>query len=485
MEGCIHFPITKELTNTLVYHAKDHALAMGITMRQKEDAFSQEKVTYPPITLLASPVPRHCFLSAERIQIDFNSLMHHVAHDYDFLRECLKDTVKVDEFTRSLWDIYETVKAEGIAQPISLALNRSDYMFHREKGSPLDGLASISIKQVEFNTMASSFGGLCTRLSKHHAYMSHILNDHGYDISKDHFPVNEAVEGLAEGIVCAWEQYGRANAIVLFMVEEKERNVYDQRWIEYAIKDQNSKVKVVRKSLQQLQNHVVIDANKNMLLDGEEVAVVYFRMTYHPSHFLSKEDWVMRLLIERSRAIKCPSVHYFLAGTKKVQQMLACPQHLSRFIKDPDVRLQVQDTFVGQYSLNLGSEGDEAVAMARKNPEGYVVKPQREGGGNNTFGADIPVLLKNLETSEERNAYILMERINPATHTAILLKPGDQDAKPEEVVSELGIFGIVVGSADNIILNKQRGHILRTKTSGTDEGGVAAGFAALDSPYLV
>lgn len=34
-------------------------------------------------------------------------------------------------------------------------------------------------------------------------------------------------------------------------------------------------------------------------------------------------------------------------------------------------------------------------------------------------------------------------------------------------------------------MNKQQGHILRTKTLGTDEGGVAAGFAALDSPYLI
>ena len=38
---------------------------------------------------------------------------------------------------------------------------------------------------------------------------------------------------------------------------------------------------------------------------------------------------------------------------------------------------------------------------------------------------------------------------------------------------------------DDLIMNKQQGHILRTKTLGTDEGGVAAGFAALDSPYLI
>lgn len=34
------------------------------------------------------------------------------------------------------------------------------------------------------------------------------------------------------------------------------------------------------------------------------------------------------------------------------------------------------------------------------------------------------------------------------------------------------------------MLNKEAGHLLRTKISNSDEGGVAAGFAVLDSPYL-
>jgi glutathione synthase len=33
-------------------------------------------------------------------------------------------------------------------------------------------------------------------------------------------------------------------------------------------------------------------------------------------------------------------------------------------------------------------------------------------------------------------------------------------------------------------INEDGGHLLRTKTASSDEGGVAAGFAVLDSPYL-
>jgi len=52
-------------------------------------------------------------------------------------------------------------------------------------------------------------------------------------------------------------------------------------------------------------------------------------------------------------------------------------------------------------------------------------------------------------------------------------------------LSELGIFGYVIGDKTRILTNKQTGHTLRTKLSHVDEGGVSAGLGALDSVYLV
>ena len=49
-----------------------------------------------------------------------------------------------------------------------------------------------------------------------------------------------------------------------------------------------------------------------------EVAVVYYRAGYKPDDYPSEVEWNVRLLIERSLAIKCPTIHYHLAGTKKV-----------------------------------------------------------------------------------------------------------------------------------------------------------------------
>lgn len=54
-----------------------------------------------------------------------------------------------------------------------------------------------------------------------------------------------------------------------------------------------------------------------------------------------------------------------------------------------------------------------------------------------------------------------------------------------ESLSELGIYGTFVREGTNVLLNRQAGHLLRTKAATSDEGGVAAGFAVLDSPLLV
>src|SRR4051812_35893347 len=53
-------------------------------------------------------------------------------------------------------------------QPLSLGLFRSDYMVHWDTS---DEASVPHIKQVEFNTIASSFGGLSSQTSLLHKYV--------------------------------------------------------------------------------------------------------------------------------------------------------------------------------------------------------------------------------------------------------------------------------------------------------------------------
>jgi hypothetical protein len=55
-----------------------------------------------------------------------------------------------------------------------------------------------------------------------------------------------------------------------------------------------------------------------------------------------------------------------------------------------------------------GTAGAVRDAMAR--PEGYVLKPQREGGGNNLYG---DALAQRLSCTDDLAAFILMQRILP------------------------------------------------------------------------
>lgn len=138
--------------------------------------------------------------------------------------------------------------------------------------------------------------------------------------------------------------------------------------------------------------------------------------------------------------------------------------------------------FAKMYSLGCDEEGDTNARMAREHPADYVMKPQREGGGNNIYDEDIVVSLDRL-TREERSTYILMEKIRAPRFRTILIREGQ--SLEEDVISELGIFGVYLAHEEETILNQAAGHLLRTKAASVNEGGVASGFAVLDSPYLI
>ena len=84
-------------------------------MRRK-DAYDRDSLHFAPFVLFPSPFPKAEFDRSLELQPILNELMHKVAHDRKFLTETLRSTIQVDEFTRKLFEIYETVQNEGVAQ---------------------------------------------------------------------------------------------------------------------------------------------------------------------------------------------------------------------------------------------------------------------------------------------------------------------------------------------------------------------------------
>ncbi|KAJ8925857.1 hypothetical protein NQ315_009709 [Exocentrus adspersus] len=488
LPNCIPIPLPEDVLVELVEKSKDWAIMHGAAMRSKTN-FTEDSLNFAPFILLPSTFPRQEFKRAVDVQVVLNELVHRVAHSREFLTSTLKETIQVDEFTGNLFKIYETVQDEGVTQPLSLGLVRNDVMLEAVRSdSPnmkcgSEHMPDCCLKQVEFNTIASGFGWLGPVSAEIQRF---VLQELGYFENIGNLPENNALAGLCQGMLEAWKIYGRPKAVILFIVEDVTYNICDQRFHEFKIRELNPHVKVIRRTLTQIGDNATLNSNNELIIDDCEVAVIYFRAGYEPGHYPSKKEWDARLLMERSQAIKCPSIQYHLAGTKKVQQALSRSGVVEQFLTESKKIESVKDIFTGLYGLDFDELGDQAVQMALDEPERFVLKPQREGGGNNIYGTDVREAMLKMKDTRERTAWILMERIQPPLSTGYMVRPGGPNPPPIcEMVSELGIFGVVIGDSDKILVNKQVGHMLRTKVSTANEGGVAAGLGALDSPYLI
>jgi len=138
----------------------------------------------------------------------------------------------------------------------------------------------------------------------------------------------------------------------------------------------------------------------------------------------------------------------------------------------------------------------EALQHAEREPGRYVLKPQREGGGNNLHGAAITAALQG--DREALWQFILMQKIRPRTLPTLAFDRSAQMGTPPSAIlmkgiSELGIYSTSVcegpasvwdSDASGALDFRLVGHLVRTKAEGVDEGGVATGFSVVDSPLV-
>lgn len=456
------------------------ALTNGLTMFPPN--FDENVTAAAPVTFYPTPFPHTAFKTAIDVQKVFNELyIGVVSRHKTWLLEILETLAQFDQdFTGKLFEIYlKSLVDDKSVQPVSLGLFRSDYMVNQDD----------EVKQVEFNTVSVSFGGLSTKVGQVHRY----LNQGGFYDNKysstyyddDELPVSNSASELARGLAQGVKHYSLGNTVVLVIVQPGERNVFDQKHIEFNLLAEYG-IRSVRMTLEEVQTKTTINQHKLYIkLTMDEVSVVYYRSGYAPSDYYNDQIWDARLYLEKNMAIKCPSVLTQLSGAKKVQQLLTQPEIIKSVLPDlVDADLEkLVSTFVKIYPLDESEEGTYAKKEALESPGKYVLKPQREGGGNNIYKEDIPDFLSKLNESEW-GAYILMELIKPANHENVILRQGEIIS--DNIISELGTFGTALFNEDSgeIYENEYAGWLLRSKVSSSDEGGVAAGFGCVDSVYL-
>jgi len=99
--------------------------------------------------------------------------------------------------------------------------------------------------------------------------------------------------------------------------------------------------------------------------------------------------------------------------------------------------------FTGLYSLDPEDEHyPQIIENAKKYPSKFVLKPQREGGGNNFFDDDLLQKLNTL-SPKELSGYILMDRIVSKPYKTLILRDGE--INDVDGVCEIGIFSVYIG----------------------------------------
>lgn len=460
---------TAELVEDAVAWCSQHGLVYGAGLADLPAA-----LVPAPVSLLPVAYPRATFQLACAAATAFNALADAVAHDDAYLAAALAPAAAHDPFTARLLAVHTATANARAARAaagadIALAVNRSDYMLHAP---------TASLLQVELNTIASSFGCLSTLVSRLHRHLMERSGASAAELAA--LPECGAMDGIADALGAGAAAHGASGGVVVMVVQPGERNAFDQQWLQLRLWQRHG-VRTLRRSLREVADRAALDdATGALTIDGHRVAVVYFRAGYTPDDYPTDAEWAARETIERSDVAACPSVALQLAGAKKVQQDLARPGVVERFACPEDATL-MRRFFAGLWALD-GSGGDDAaaaIADAIAHPEGYVLKPQREGGGNNVYGE---ALAAKLRAGGQLGDLILMQRILPPPQHSVMVRLGA--GAVATTLSELGVYGTYLRRGGEVLLNAQAGHLVRTKAEASDEGGVAAGFAVLDSPYL-
>lgn len=172
----------------------------------------------------------------------------------------------------------------------------------------------------------------------------------------------------------------------------------------------------------------------------------------------------------------------------------------------------LRECFADLYSLDQDEydskeKFENVLQLAKTNPNGYVMKPQREGGGNNIYGEEIGKKMDSM-TQKELSSFILMERVNSTSFICNHVKLGERSRI--ESISELGVYGTYVvdyqvetsekhtksegGKSEqsrknrsdcaSVVVDSAAGYLLRSKSIESDEGGVATGYSVLDTVFL-
>lgn len=207
--------LRRDFTVEEVNFITDNAAALGILMKSA----SLDSFPVTPLALLPSIYPEAAVSAISEAQGAINIMVDGIARNTAWLHSLIEPIAESDEFTMRLLQISKNLHSEGLRQKKFLGILRSDYMMDVFSNKPL---------QVEINTISSGLGVISYKMRDLHRLViqrfAHLFEK---PPSLASLAPATAFQHIVDALASAVRAYGETGS-VLMVVEENERNVFDQ-----------------------------------------------------------------------------------------------------------------------------------------------------------------------------------------------------------------------------------------------------------------
>ena len=419
-------------------------------------------VKHVPISLTPSPIPKNLFEKIFFYQIAFNKIYNKLSNDQAFIEKTLEPISSKDNHIQKLLEISKKSINNEKRQKIKLSFFRNDYILDKDQ-------KFLFLK--EFNTNCSNFEFSFTNILLN--FFDYYSQKYKKDFSKYkeknvEIPQNKGneiekfSEAIIEAIKLAFPQDYKTSSI-LFIVNENQ-NKYDFH-LENLRNELFNKheIRSCKLLLNEVNTKITKDEEGNLLKDGNKISLVYFN-SFDKNDFKDEESYKALELIELSKAIKVPDVNTYLSSLKIFQYYLSKPDIIMHYNHNELIINDILRFFGGIYYLPDKSkeERNDLIEKIKASPDNYILKTNEEKTGenlkqiiNSVGEGDLPDELVN---------GIIVEKYNPPEHESVIIK--DENSKIEKVISEYGIYGIILMNDNNLVINKSVSFLIKTGIKG-------------------
>ena len=431
-------------------------------------------VKHVPISLTPSPIPKNLFEKIFFYQIAFNKIYNKLSNDQAFIEKTLEPISSKDNHIQKLLEISKKSINNEKRQKIKLSFFRNDYVLDKDQ-------KFLFLK--EFNTNCSNFEFSFTNILLN--FFDYYSQKYKKDFSKYkeknvEIPQNKGneiekfSEAIIEAIKLAFPQDYKTSSI-LFIVNENQ-NKYDFHLENLRNELYNKhEIRSCKLLLNEVNTKITKDEEGNLLKDGNKISLIYFN-SFDKNDFKDEESYKALELIELSKAIRVPDVNTYLSSLKIFQYYLSKPDIIMHYNHNELIINDILRFFGGIYYLPDKSkeERNDLIEKIKASPDNYILKINEEKTGenlkqiiNSVGEGDLPDELVN---------GIIVEKYNPPEHESVIIK--DENSKIEKVISEYGIYGIILMNDNNLVINKSVSFLIKTGIKGES-------LDILDLPCLI